>query len=192
MPSLRIPILLLASLLLTVPNVSAGGPPGDLQLNSLGVSVSTPLAARNANDGSNRLFVVERNGTVVIYEPGTGILPSPFLDIVADVDTNFEGGLLGLAFHPDYSSNGYLYVNYTRSGTGGDALETVIERFTVSAGDPNDADELSREEILSIGQPAANHNGGDIHFGPDGYLYIGMGDGGGFEFDLSEHLEPAR
>ena len=154
-------------------------PPVDLELVSLGVSVSTPLAVRHADDGSNRLFVVQRSGTIVIYEPGTGILPSPFLNITAQVDTTFEGGLLGLAFHPDYATNGYFYVNYTRDGTGGDSLETVIERFEVSAGDANDADEASGFEIITIGQPAANHNGGDLHFGPDGYLYIGMGDGGG-------------
>jgi Glucose / Sorbosone dehydrogenase len=162
-----------------VPAAAAVAQPlGDLMLTSLGVGVSTPLAVRNAGDGSGRLFIVERDGTIQIYEPGTGILGAPFLNIAADVDTFFEGGLLGLAFHPDYASNGYFYVDYTRTGTGGDSLETVIERFEVSAGDPNDADESSRVEILTIGQPAGNHNGGDLHFGPDGYLYIGMGDGG--------------
>ncbi len=170
-----LPILCL--LVAPAPPASAQ-PPGDLQLTSLGVSVSTPLAARHADDGTDRLFIVERSGTIQIYQPGTGLLGSPFLNIVSDVDTFFEGGLLGLAFHPDYAQNGYFYVNYTRDGTGGDSLETVIERFEVSAGDPNDADEASRIEILAIGQPAGNHNGGDIHFGPDGYLYIGMGDGG--------------
>jgi len=145
---------------------------------NLGVSVSTPLAVRSAADGTDRLFIVERDGTILIYEPGVGLLGSPFLNIVADVDTFFEGGLLGLAFHPNYAQNGYFYVNYTRDGSGGDSLTTVIERFTVSASDPNDADETSRVEILTIGQPAGSHNGGDLHFGPDGYLYIGMGDGG--------------
>jgi len=165
--------------------------PGDLELTSLGISVSSPLAVRSAGDGTHRLFVVERNGTAMIYQPGTGLLATPFLDITADVDTFFEGGFLGLAFHPTYSQNGYFYVNYTRDGSGGDSLTTVIERFTVSAGDPNVADPLSRVEILTIGQPAGNHNGGDIHFGPDGYLYIGMGDGGASSFtsqDTGNHL----
>ncbi len=173
--------LIRSSLLLCLAALaSAAGaqPPADLQLTSLGVSVSTPLAARHAGDGSGRLFLVERSGTIQIYQPGTGLLGAPFLNIVSDVDTFFEGGLLGLAFHPQYAKNGYFYVNYTRDGTGGDSLTTVIERFEVSAGDPNDADETSGVEILTIGQPAGNHNGGDIHFGPDGYLYIGMGDGG--------------
>jgi hypothetical protein len=148
----------------------------DLTLTPLGISVSTPLAARNAGDGSNRLFIVERDGTILIYQPGVGLLGAPFLDITTKVDTFFEGGLLGLAFHPDFAQNGYFYVNYTRTGS---PLETVVERYEVSAGDPNIADPLSDQEILVVDQPEGNHNGGDLHFGPDGYLYIGMGDGGG-------------
>lgn len=162
-----------------IPSQSATAqPPVDLELVSLGVSVSVPLAVRHAADGSNRLFVVQRSGVILIYEPGTGILPSPFLDLTSVVDTFFEGGLLGMAFHPSFTTNGYFYVSYTRDGSGGNDLTTVIERFEVSAGDPNDADEMSGVEIFTLGQPAGNHNGGDIHFGPDGYLYIGLGDGG--------------
>ncbi len=156
----------------------SGQIPADLQLAPIGAAVTTVLAIRPAGDGSGRLFLVERNGTILIWEEATGLAGTPFLNITASVDTFFEGGLLGLAFHPDYASNGYFYVNYTRTGVGGDSLTTVIERFTVSAGDPDDADETSRVEILTIGQPAGNHNGGDLNFGPDGYLYIGMGDGG--------------
>ncbi len=156
----------------------AGGIPPDLQLNSLGISLNTPLAARHAGDGSNRLFIVERSGAVRIHDPDAGLLAGSFLDISALVDTFFEGGFLGLAFHPDYASNGYFYVSYTRDGTGGNALETVIARYQVSAGDPNVANAGSAVEILTVNQPAGNHNGGDIHFGPDGYLYIGLGDGG--------------
>lgn len=152
--------------------------PGDLELESLNISISNPLAVRNAGDGSGRVFIVERGGTIRIYGEGSGLLSTPFLDISASVDTFFEGGLLGLAFHPDYASNGHFYVNYTRDGSGGDSLTTVIERFTVSAGNPDVADPASGREILTIGQPAGNHNGGDLHFGPDGFLYIGMGDGG--------------
>ncbi len=171
-PARALPILLLLAIL--SPPLSAQ-PPADLQLTSLGVAVSSPLAVRHAGDGSQRLFIVQRSGTILIYQPGAGLLGSPFLDIVSDVDTFFEGGLLGLAFHPSYSENGYFYVSYTRDGG---PLETVIERFEVSAADPNDADEASRIEILTLGQPAGNHNGGDIHFGPDGFLYFGLGDGG--------------
>jgi hypothetical protein len=152
-------------------------PPADLELVSV-TGASTAVAMRHAKDGSGRLFIVERNGTIEIVMPGAGLLGTPFLDIVTDVDPTFEGGLLGLAFHPDFTTNGYFFVYYTRDGSGGDALETVIERFTVSAADPNQADLASREVIFTLGQPAANHNGGDIHFGPDGFLYIGLGDGG--------------
>ncbi len=167
-----------SAVLLVLASAQAGTVPPDLELNSLGISVSTPLAARHAGDGTNRLFIVERGGTIVIFQPGTGLLPAPFLNISADVDTFFEGGLLGLAFHPDYASNGFFYVNYTRDGSGGNSLETVVERFEVSSSDPDDADESSRVEIITIDQPAGNHNGGDLHFGPDGNLYIALGDGG--------------
>lgn len=172
--------LVLVATLVTFAGVPAAAqPPGDLTLTALPFSVSTPLAVRHAGDGSNRLFIVERAGTILIYEPGTGLLGSPFLDITTEVDTFFEGGFLGLAFHPDFADNGYFYVSYTREGTGGFSLVSVIERYEVSAGDPNDADEASAEEIFTLGQPAGNHNGGDIHFGPDGFLYFGLGDGGG-------------
>lgn len=172
------PVLLLLCPLLVPTSAAAGGIPGDLQLNSLGISVATPLAVRHAGDGSDRLFIVERSGRIRIWHPTTGLQAAAFLDIASLVDTFFEGGLLGLAFHPNYTTNGYFYVNYTRDGAGGDSLTTVIARYSVSAGDANDADEGSAVEIMTIGQPAGNHNGGDIHFGPDGFLYIGMGDGG--------------
>jgi hypothetical protein len=166
-------------ILLAIASLPVGAQlPPDLALNALPLTVSTPLALRHAGDGSDRLFIVERGGTIQIYQPGVGLLGSPFLDIVSLVDTLFEGGFLGLAFHPDYATNGYFYVSYTRTGTGGNPLETVVERYEVSAGDPNDADEASGVEIFTLGQPAGNHNGGDIHFGPDGFLYLGLGDGG--------------
>ncbi len=155
----------------------AAQPPLDLMLIDIGATASTILAMRNANDGSGRLFLVERAGTIEIFQAG-GVLGTPFLDIGVNVDETSEGGLLGLAFHPDFTTNGYFFVYYTRTGTGGDVLETVVERFTVSAGDPNQANLASRREVFTLGQPAGNHNGGDIHFGPDGFLYIGLGDGG--------------
>lgn len=172
--SLCAPLLALISC-----SAAAGGIPGDLQLVDLGIGANVPLAARHAGDGSERLFLVEREGRIRIYDVASGqLLAGNFLDISALVDTTFEGGLLGLAFHPNYASNGYFYLNYTRSGTGGSALTTVIARYQVSAGNPNLADAGSALQILTVEQPAANHNGGDIHFGPDGHLYIGMGDGG--------------
>ncbi|MDM7917282.1 MAG: PQQ-dependent sugar dehydrogenase, partial [Candidatus Eisenbacteria bacterium] len=125
--------------------------------------------------GDGRLFIVEQRGVIRILENGQ-LLPSPFLDIddlVPDISGNDERGLLGLAFHPDYATNGWFFVDYINlSG------DTVIARYTVSS-DPNAADPLSWTPILTIDQPYANHNGGTLLFGPDGMLYIGMGDGGG-------------
>ena len=132
---------------------------------------SNPLSIAHAGD--ERLFVVESSGTIrIINEQGT-IASTPFLDISGIVKTGGEQGLLGLAFHPDYIENGYFFVNYTNKEG-----NTVIARFTVSAANSDLADPESRLEILSIDQPYSNHNGGDLKFGADGYLYIATGDGG--------------
>ena len=143
---------------------------------ALGISVvssgfSRPVLVTNAGDGSGRLFVVEQTGKIRIIAGGA-ILPTPFLDLRTSISTGGERGLLGLAFHPDYPVHPYLYVDFTdRNGN------TAIDRFTVSS-DPNVASHASGLRLLTIGQPYANHNGGNLAFGPDGYLYIGMGDGG--------------
>ena len=123
--------------------------------------------------GRGRLFVVEKAGRIVILRDGQP-LPAPFLDIRGVVGSSgSEQGLLGLAFHPRYRENGRFFVNYTdRNG------DTVIAEYRAS-GDPNAADPSTARQLLSIDQPAANHNGGHLVFGPDGYLWIGMGDGGG-------------
>lgn len=125
-----------------------------------------------ANAGDDRLFIVEKDGKIRIIESGN-VLPEDFLDIDPQVNSSAnERGLLGLAFHPKYSQNGYFFVHYNNlNGT------TTISRFSVSA-DPNIADKSSEKIILTIPQPYNNHNGGDLNFGPEGYLYIGMGDGG--------------
>ena len=128
---------------------------------------------QNAGDGSGRLFIVEKPGRILILKGGQ-LLPTPFLDISAKVGSRYtEQGLLGLAFHPDYARSGLFFVNYT-DGNG----NTVIARFHVSADDPNLADPASEVDILHVDQPYNNHNGGGLAFGPDGYLYIGLGDGG--------------
>jgi len=133
-----------------------------------------PVQLTHAGDGSGRLFVVEQPGRIRVIKQGTA-LPTPFLDISPLVAYSGERGLLGLAFHPNYPQNGYLYVNYTRVGDGA----TVIARYTVSATDPDRADPTSAATILTIPQPYSNHNGGQLLFSPvDGYLYIGTGDGG--------------
>jgi glucose/arabinose dehydrogenase len=133
---------------------------------------SQPLFVTNAGDSSGRLFVGGQQGRIwVILD--SQVLPTAFLDIRARVNSGSnEQGLLGLAFHPQYEENGIFFVNY--SATNGD---TIISRFLVSA-DPNLADSTSEEIVLRVSQPYSNHNGGHLEFGPDGYLYIGMGDGG--------------
>lgn len=139
-----------------------------------------------ANAGDDRLFIVERPGVIRIIDPNGDMMPTPFLDIntIVDSETNPERGLLGLAFHPDYPTTPYFYVNYTAVSGSGD---TIIARYTVS-NDPNVADPNSAVEILRIDQPSGNHNAGDLNFGPqDGYLYIAMGDGGGGGDDDAGH-----
>lgn len=139
-----------------------------------------PLFLTHAGDGSGRLFVVEQGGRIWILDRAGQRLPVPFLDIsnrvspaANQLDTYTERGLLGLAFHPDYARNGFFYINYTdTSGT------THITRYSVSADDPNIADPASAQTLLIQSQPFPNHNGGWIGFGPDGYLYISLGDGG--------------
>jgi glucose/arabinose dehydrogenase len=131
-----------------------------------------PLGLFTAGDGSGRAFVLEQPGLIWVFQNWER-LPTPFLDIRDRVvDDRNEQGLLGLAFHPDFGSNGLFYINYT--GENGD---TFISRFNVSA-DPNIANPASENVLLRIQQPFANHNGGHILFAPDGYLYIGTGDGG--------------
>ena len=156
----------------------AGAPNPDLQLELVAGGFSQPVAVRAAGDGSNRLFVVEQDGLIRILRGDGSIDGTPFLDLSVETGsglTNSSGerGLLGLAFHPDYASNGLFYVNYTDLPGG----NTVIARYQVS-GDADVADAGSRQVVMTIAQDFGNHNGGDIHFGPDGYLYIGMGDGG--------------
>jgi glucose/arabinose dehydrogenase len=144
-----------------------------LHLSLVKSGLSKPVLVTNAGDGSGRLFVVEQTGKIkVITSTGT-LLSTPFIDIGSAISTGGEQGLLGLAFHPRFEINGYLYINFTgRAGT------TVVNRYTVAHGS-NRVDQGTALRILTITQPYANHNGGNIAFGPDGYLYVGMGDGGG-------------
>ena len=132
-----------------------------------------PVGITSAGDGSNRLFVIEQAGVIYVILEGE-TTAQPFLDIRDRVNSSAnEQGLLGLAFHPQYANNGYFYVNYTA-----DSGSTIIARFQVSQVDPNQADPTSEVELLRIDQPYGNHNGGMVAFGPDGYLYLGLGDGG--------------
>lgn len=133
-----------------------------------GVTFTRPVDVQHAGD--ERMFVVEQRGVISVVSGGSQEPEkSVFLDIESQVrDQGNEEGLLGLAFHPDYASNGYFYVNYTTSGRN----RTVISRFQVTGSNPNQADVGSGLVLLEIGQPFGNHNGGQVVFGPDGYLYI--------------------
>jgi glucose/arabinose dehydrogenase len=131
-----------------------------------------PVDLESPGDGSGRLFILEQAGRIRIVQDGA-LLPDPFLDIQNQVGSNgSERGLLGLEFSPAYASDGAFYLNYTDLRG-----NTVIARYHVSE-NPNQADSQSEEILLQVQQPYANHNGGGLAFGPDGYLYIGLGDGG--------------
>ena len=139
-------------------------------LESFGPSFNSPVEIKNAGD--ERLFVVEKSGKIKILNQNGSVNSTPFLDIEDRVSTNAnERGLLGLAFHPNYPENPFFFVNYTNNSGA-----TTISKFSVSANQDiaNDSETI----LLEINQPYANHNGGCINFGPDGNLYIGMGDGG--------------
>ncbi len=127
--------------------------------------------------GDPRLFVVLRRGEILIYHPGTGLQAVPFLDIESEVNESGEGGLLGLAFDPDYATTRAFYVYYTGSAGGGNPFVSKISRFRADAGEPDLADPTEKV-LLTLTQPLDSHNGGTVAFGDDGYLYMGFGDGG--------------
>lgn len=145
-----------------------------IELVPLVSGLVNPLYVTHSGDGSGRLFIVEQAGRILVFQSGT-LLSSPFLDIRSRVTSGGERGLLGLAFHPDFKSDRRFFVNYTR--TDGGQLKTVVAEYRASSSDANVAD-VRETVILEFNQPFANHNGGHLAFGPDGYLYIATGDGG--------------
>lgn len=140
-----------------------------INLQSFATGFTQPVEITQTGD--SRLFVVEQTGRIKILNSNGSVNATPFLNVSSIISTGGERGLLGLAFHPNYASNGYFFINYTNT-----AGNTVIARYTVS-GNPDIAN-TSGLILLTITQPYSNHNGGSIKFGPDGYLYIAMGDGG--------------
>jgi hypothetical protein len=170
----RLAILLLAAAC-GRSNPGDGQNPPDLPANGLRLvevagGFDSPLYVA-APPGDPRLFVVEQTGRIRIVSGGQ-VLATPFLDLSAKISSGGERGLLSVAFHPDYARNGYFYVDYTdRNG------DTRVERYHVGA-TANLADPASAQLVIGIAQPYANHNGGLLLFGADGYLYVGMGDGG--------------
>ncbi|HLE43849.1 MAG TPA: PQQ-dependent sugar dehydrogenase, partial [Methylomirabilota bacterium] len=156
--------------------VLLGAPPtasAAITLQQVATGLDRPTAIAHAGNGSGRLFVALQAGRIVVFD-GTRVLPTPFLDITPRVGSGGERGLLGLAFHPNYIVNGFFYIHYTNL-----AGHIVIARYRVSS-NPNLANPGSALVLLTIPHPGfSNHNGGQLQFGPDGYLYVGVGDGGG-------------
>mgnify|MGYP001381774116 CR=1 FL=1 len=142
------------------------------------ISFTDPIGIYKADDGSNLLYIIEQPGKIKVFDNNPSVNNvETFLNIMSIVDQDggyTEEGLLGLAFHPNYIENGYFYVNYTDYGP----KRNVIARYSVSSNNPNQADYNSSQVMLEVNQPYSNHNGGQMGFGSDGYLYISFGDGG--------------
>ena len=160
----------------------------EVQLVQVASGLIDPVNVTNAGDGSGRIFVVERTGTIRIVQDGE-VGETPFLDLSNAVKTDFlEQGLLGLAFHPDYAENGRFFVYYSGYLENG---AMTLEEYAVSDDDPNVADPQSARTLFALQDPYVNHNGGTIKFGPDGYLYVAIGDGGlaGDPYDNAQDLD---
>jgi len=159
---------------------AAGAAIPDIRLEEIASGLSNPVHITGAGDGSGRLYVVEQRGTVRVIENGK-LAPDPFLDIRGKVESGGEKGLLSIAFHPKYAENGAFFVDYTTREGG---LYSHVSRM--ARGRDGRADPKSERLLLKIEQPYSNHNGGQLAFGPDGYLYISLGDGGSAN-DPQEH-----
>lgn len=176
-------------------------PQGDtiIELETVATGLTAPIYATHAGDASGRLFIVEQSGQIRIVK-NDALLPTPFLDIASKLPTLNPGfderGLLGLAFHPSYAINGRFFVRYSAPRTG-DPCEpcfgssrgchtSVLAEYAVSAGDPDLADPCSEIILFTIDQPQFNHDGGHVAFGPDGFLYFSLGDGGGAHDGLAD------
>ena len=177
----RYPLLLISLLLVSsgcgdsATQTPPPGPPPTLVLSTFVGGLNSPVDLQLPNDNTGRFFVVEQAGTIRIVA-NSSLLPGSFLDIAGKITTGSEMGLLGLAFHPSYSQNRRFFVNYNR--TIGGQLQTVIAEYLASASDANRADPASERILLAVDQPFPNHKGGQLAFGPDTFLYIGLGDGG--------------
>ena len=153
-------------------------PPATFELVQVASLFSAPLDIQQPDDNSNRLFVVEQGGQIQIIQSNGTRAASAFLDVTgrSGFTSGGETGLLGLAFHPNYQNNRRFYVNYTRNS--GAQLQSVIAEFTASSSNANFADPTTENILFTVDQPFSNHKGGGLTFGKDGFLYIGLGDGG--------------
>jgi glucose/arabinose dehydrogenase len=147
-----------------------------LQLTQLVTGLDSPVYLTQPRADDGRLFVVEQTGRIRLVVSGA-LVEQPFLDLSGKLETGGEKGLLGLAFHPDYAQNGHFYVFYSTLVNG--ALTSRVAEYSVSGASADQADPNSERVLLEVAKPQENHNGGDLVFGPDGFLYIGLGDGGG-------------
>jgi glucose/arabinose dehydrogenase len=154
----------------SAPPVPAPSP--EFGLKPVAQGLSQPVYVASPPGDTHRLFIVEKGGTIRIMKDGT-LRATPFLDLTAEVSTATEQGLLSLAFSPTYATDRRIYVDYTDI-----AGDTVVARYTASESEPDRIDPATRTVILTVDQPYANHNGGQLQFGPDGKLYVGLGDGG--------------
>lgn len=174
--------------------------PHYIRLQPVASGLTAPVQAKSPPDGSNRLFIADQNGKIRILQDGV-LLATPFLDVAPLMVTLNPGyderGLLGMAFHPDFASNGRFFIHYTAPRTGVAGVDPcfgttrgcsseVIAEYRVSTSDSNVADPASGVVLLSVPKPQFNHAGGGLDFGPDGYLYIGLGDGGGAHDGLAD------
>ncbi|HZD95334.1 MAG TPA: PQQ-dependent sugar dehydrogenase [Candidatus Sulfotelmatobacter sp.] len=158
-------------------DMSTAPPAAAIATQTIASGFTAPLDIEQPGDNSGRLFVVEQGGTIKIIQNGA-VLGQPFLNISAKVINQVEMGLLGLSFHPSFSSNRKFYVNYVRNSAG--QFQSVIAEYLVSAADPNQADPASERILLTVDQVNnfTNHKAGQLAFGADGFLYFGLGDGG--------------
>ncbi len=167
-------------------------PPASIALQLMADGLTSPLDLAEPDDGTNRLFVVDQIGLIRVVDAEGNLLPDPFLDLadrLVEVGIDFGGGfifdergLLGLAFHPDYAANGRFFVCYNTPKRDGDPAEfdsrLRVAEFRVSDSNRNRADPASERVLLEVLKPQFNHNGGQLTFGPDGFLYVSVGDGG--------------